>query len=264
MPRPRRLKKIKLPPLSRDLKEAIRKRFFSIAFLSILFIIFLAGARSFFYTSAYFNITSVDAKGVSENDRSFLKDKLLESYKGKNIFKVNLNEAAASLSARFPDAKDVIAKRALPDKLLIVVNFRKPVALLLDAKYFAVDREGYLLSHSAVSSSGALPAISGIDIKYNGRFIKKIESKNLKITLELLDEIKRSRLPPGYRLTTIEAGDIKNLSFYLNDILEIRIGYENFGQRLRLLKKTLKDPRFAVEKIRYIDLRFEDIVISPR
>ena len=77
-------------------------------------------------------------------------------------------------------------------------------------------------------------------------------------------EPRKYRIPSLKEVFLPSAGDIKNLSFYLNDTLEIRIGYENFGQRLGHLRKTLRDPRFAVAKIKYIDLRFDDIVISPK
>jgi hypothetical protein len=57
---------------------------------------------------------------------------------------------------------------------------------------------------------------------------------------------------------------IKELSFYFASGLEVKIGCENLKARIRLLENTLRDPRLMADRIRYIDVRFENAVIGPK
>ena len=81
---------------------------------------------------------------------------------------------------------------------------------------------------------------------------------------ELLKEMRRSRLLSEYGIATIDASDIKNLSFYLKNGIEVKIGYENFADRLMMLTKTLRDSRLVTDRVQYIDVRFENAVVGPK
>lgn len=81
--------------------------------------------------------------------------------------------------------------------------------------------------------------------------------------MDLLRELKKAKFLKNYGANRIDAGDLENLSFYLASGVEVRIGPENFKDRLETLSRTLKDPRLVMDKIKYIDLRFKDVVIGP-
>lgn len=264
MPRQKKFKKIKLPAIGQELKEKIARHVIIALVIAIFLAVSFALVRSFFYRSDYFCINNAEVRGVAPQDALSVKNDLLRAYQGKNIFKTNLNIISRSLIARFPDAKDIIVKRALPDKLLVELNFRKPVAMLNDSRNIPVDRDGFLLTYVDPRTVAGLPTISGIDTRYDGRMLRHNETRNLKLALNLLDEVKKAKLAPRFQLTSIDAGDIKNMAFFLNGGLEIKIGYENFKDRLALLRKTLKNPRILLDRIKYIDLRFGDIVVSPK
>ena len=42
------------------------------------------------------------------------------------------------------------------------------------------------------------------------------------------------------------------------------MGDEKFRERLDLLGRALRDPRLALENVKYIDVRFKDIIIGPK
>ena len=65
-------------------------------------------------------------------------------------------------------------------------------------------------------------------------------------------------------MTKIDIGDSKNLSFFVDQDIEIRIGNSHLIERLKILDQTLKTIELDRSKIRYIDLRFDDVVIGPR
>jgi Cell division septal protein len=235
----------------------------------IVFIVFIVLAWlltvAFLERSDYFRLRAVEAKGAAEASLSAMKNEILSENKNKNIFKIDIKAIARGLEPRYPDAKDVIVKRLLPDKLLIGLNFRKPVAILMDGRNFPVDRDGVILVNRDLSSLGDLPAIKGVDAKYAGGFRKRCESSNLKAALDLADIIKKTRFLDKYRIKMIDATDMRSMSFALGESGPmIIVGYENLKDRLEALHDTLRDPRLVLDSISYIDVRFKDIAISPK
>lgn len=235
----------------------------------VVFIVFLISAwiliSAFLERSDYFRLRSVESKGAADSSLAAIRTEILANHKDRNIFKIDLKAIARTLAPRYPDAKDIVVKRVLPDKLLILLSFRKPVAVLSNGRKIPVDREGVILVNRDLSSIGDLPVIKGVDAKYAGRFRKRCESSNLKAALELVDVIKRTRFLDRYRIKTLDAGDMRSMSFTLGEGgPTIIIGYENLKERLEALHDTLRDPRLVLDSINYIDVRFKDIAISPK
>lgn len=268
MRRQKKIKKIKLPYLLEGLREAIFKRVVSALAVILFFAILLVLAKTFLHRSDSFLLRVVEMRDMStkRNLASPAAGELLKLYKYKNIFEIDIRAIAKSLEVSYPDAKDIIVRRAFPDKLVIDLNPRKPVALVGDTKHCAVDEDGFLIMNADIRLSKGLPVITGVDIRVLPTQGKRgpLDSKNLKAALSLLKEMKRSGFSREYNVNMIDAGDISNMTFYLMNGLEVRIGSENFKERLAVFRKMIRDPRFIVDKIKYIDLRFKDVVVAPK
>ncbi len=235
----------------------------------VVLIAFLVSAylltAAFLSRSDYFKLRSVEASGAANRSLAVIRSEILANYKGDNIFKIDLKAIATGLEPRYPDAKDIIVKRVLPDKLFIFLSFRKPVAILSDGRNYPVDKDGVILVNRDLANLGDLPVIKGVQAKYAGRFKKRCESRNLKAALELVDIVKRARFLDRYRIKMLDASDMRSMSFALGeDGPMIIIGYENLKERLEALHDTLRDPRLVLDSISYIDVRFKDIAISPK
>lgn len=235
----------------------------------IIFVVFVALiwllTTAFLERSDYFRLRSVELRGAADKSLLAVRSEILATYKDRNIFKIDLKAIAVGLEPRYPDARDIIVKRALPDKLLIDLTFRKPVAILSNGRNFPIDKDGVVLVNRDLSRLGDLPVIKGVDVKYAGRFKKKCESSSLRSALELVDIIKRTKFLDRYHVRTIDASDMRSMSFALGEGGPmIIIGYENIKDRLDALHDTLRDPRLALDSISYIDVRFKDIAISPK
>ncbi len=262
----KRFKKIRVPPFLEDLKKEILKRAAGITVIFLFIIISFLLAKAFLYRSDYFKLKTVEIKDISTGQifGSFTSGELLRTYKDKNIFEIDIKGIAKYLHTSYPDAKDIITRRVMPDKLVVDLNFRKPVALISNGKYYAIDENCFLLSNPDADVLKGLVVITGINIRSEERRGKAVDSKNLRHALELLKEMRRLKFSVESNVQKIEAGDINNLLFYLKNGIEIRIGSEDFRVRLIALKKIMKDPRLVADKIKYIDLRFEDVVIGPK
>ncbi|MFA5146089.1 MAG: cell division protein FtsQ/DivIB [Candidatus Omnitrophota bacterium] len=268
MKKQRRFKgiKMKLPDFVRDARDFIVEKI--VALLTILALV-LTGVfliNIFLVRSDYFRIRAVEVKDilVDQESTAALSMDLLRSYKGRNIFKTDVNEIARSLKKTYPDARRLTVTRAMPDRLVVNLNFRKPVAILSNVRQYPVDEDGYVLPNVDARFLKDIPLITGISIRNEGRKGKRADLKNLNGALELLKEMRRARFLAEYGIVSIDAGDLKGLSFVLKNGLEVKIGCENIKARLSTLKKTLKDPRILLDRIAYIDLRFNDVVIGPK
>ncbi|MCX5666271.1 MAG: cell division protein FtsQ/DivIB [Candidatus Omnitrophica bacterium] len=258
MAKQKKFKKMQVPKVQ-------KAQWIGIAIVTIFIISAWLLTTAFLERSDYFRLRSVESKGAADKSLVSIRSEILANYKNKNVFKIDLKAIASGLEPRYPDAKDIVVKRVLPDKLSISLTFRKPVAMLSNGRNFPVDKEGVILVNRDLSSLGDLPVIKGVDAKYAGRFRKRCESKNLIAALELVDIIKNTRFLDKYRVNMLDASDMRSMSFTLGEGGPmIIIGYENLKDRLEALHDTLRDPRLMLDSISYIDVRFKDIAISPK
>lgn len=265
MKKQKKNKKMQMPKALEGIRKYLIKRIgvivVSVASVVLVWILVTA----FLERSDYFRLKSVDAKGAAETSLAGMKNDLLRQYKDKNIFRIDIKAIAKNIEPKYPDASSIIVKRVLPDKLLVDLKFRKPVALLGNGQVYPIDREGVILVNINSMKLKDFPIIKGIDPRLAGKPHKKNESKNLLLALDLLDEIKRARFLEKYSVHIVDAGDIKSMSFYLGENGPVVIiGHEDFKDRLNILKDTLRDPRLVLDKINYIDIRFKDVAISPK
>ena len=250
----------------KDIREPIAKSAVNFIVLAIfLAILFLLG-KAYLYRSDYFRLRKVEIKETFLDQKSLIsiKSRILSSYQAKSVFALNLKAIAQVLQASYPDAKDISVMLALPDKLVIRLKLRKPVALVRADKLYPVDEEGVMLPVADASSLKWVPTVDGVQIRPDERRTKLIVSRNLKAAIDLLRNIKDVKGVADYGVEAVDVKDLSNISFYLRNGIEVRIGSENFKGRLTALAKTLKDPRLIMERIKYIDLRFGDAVIGPR
>jgi cell division septal protein FtsQ len=255
-------KKIKLPGFVGDIKQTLLRRLM----IAVVALLFLAAVfslvRAFLYKSDYFKLRVVETRAafLDRNAVSMISNQVLSLYKGQNIFKIPLKFISRSIETSYADVKDVTARIALPDRLVVDIKLRKPIALVHNKKYYPIDEEGFVLPAVAASGSMDLPVIEGINLKYG----RKNTSRNLKLAMDLLREICEAKFIAPLDLVSINAADPRSMSFFLRNGLEVKIGSENFKQRLDALSRTLKDPRLIVDRIKYIDVRFEDVAIGPK
>jgi len=261
--RQNRQKKIKLPDFMEDAKESFLRRAAAAAVMAVFVAAVFFLAQAFLYRSDYFKLRVVETRAAFLDQRaaSVINNQILSLYKGQNIFKIPLKVIAQYVRTSYADVKEIAVRIALPDRIVMEVKLRRPIAIVRNIRYYPIDEEGVVLPPVAlIDMTKDLPIIDGVDLKYG----RKGNPRNLKFAMELIKNIKQSRFMSNYGLVSINAADPRSMSFYLSNGLEVKIGSENFSQRLEALSKTLKDPRLVIDKIKYIDVRFEDVAIGPK
>lgn len=264
MGKQKKIKRSRASGVSGELKTAIMSRMMTtlviIIFLSISGIL----VKAFLQKSDYFKLRTVDIKAsfLDTRSASFISGRVLNAYKARNVFDINLKHIARFIQDSYGDVRDVVVGIRLPDKLVISLKLRRPVALVKSGKFYPVDEDGVVLPGSGrVDALNDLPIIDGVDIKRAGSLSSY---RSLNLALKLLGEIRLVRSLSGLGVATISVYDPANLSFSLKNGVEIRVGEENFKERLKLLDSALRDPRLVLDNIKYIDVRFKDIIIGPK
>ena len=142
-----RQKRFKTPPFLGDLKESLIKKATSALVILVFISVAILLVRAFLYRSDYFRVRSVETGGYITDPKTAISVnvRLLNLHKGKNIFSVNLKNAAASLENSYPDARDVVVKISLPDKLAVNMNFRVPVAIVRNGRDCPIDEDRCIL-----------------------------------------------------------------------------------------------------------------------
>ena len=264
MGRLKKIRKFKIFKTTDGIKDAIMSKAMTVLVV-VVFLIFAAMLiKAFLQESNYFKLRSVEIKASFLDPRaaSFISNRILNAYKSRNIFNIRLKDIARYVQSGYGDVRDVVVTISLPDRFVVSLKLRRPVALVKSGKFYPVDQDGVVLPPgSRVDALNDLPVISGIDIRAGS---SRFTYRSLKLALELLGEIRLTRSLSSLGIASITVYDPRNMSFALKNGVEIRIGEENFRERLNLLDRALRDPRLALDNVKYIDVRFKDIIIGPK
>ncbi|MDP2922058.1 MAG: cell division protein FtsQ/DivIB [Candidatus Omnitrophota bacterium] len=246
--------------------------FVKFAFWTIIVALIGAGVVGFQYMFAdsdLFNVKGLDVRFYDEQNVlrragfSGIDDK---SVLGENIFLVDLNDFKEKIESSHPEFKDVMVRRALPNRLIVQVKKRLPAAQIYGDRLYFIDIDGIFLPDVKSADSGRVPLISGIRASpYRAGSIQKDKiRKALSLIKALSENIRLSR----FKIKTIDIADSRNVSFFLDaadaEKMEIKIGEGEFAKRLDVLATVLEQLARDVERVKYIDLRFDDPIVGPK
>jgi cell division septal protein FtsQ len=185
--------------------------------------------------------------------------------KGVNLLSVDLAAMEKEIRVRFPEYRDVSVQRVLPDDIRIIVKKRQPLAEIRGDRYYQIDDEGMVVSSSSRRFTQAT-LIQGLDANF--KFLKKgevIRSRVLKQVLDVILAIQKKGFLNDNQLTAFDVSDGRNYKMELNGRIEVRLASRNITEQLKKLEEAMANGlQIDTEKIRYVDLRFDDIVIGPR
>ncbi len=184
---------------------------------------------------------------------------------GENLITLDLVNVQEVIKRKHPEFKEVRVRRVLPNRVEVVVRRRTPVVQAAFSKYVQIDRDLVILPGSSHVPFKNLTVIEGAPPPKAGLLVGLVLSDpNTKKAVRLAEVVKRSDILKNHLLTKVDISDPKNISLVIDDDIEIKIGNNHFIERLKILDQTLKTVELDRSKIRYIDLRFDDVVVGPR
>lgn len=163
--------------------------------------------------------------------------------------------------------ENVIVKRDAPSTLRIVIQERKPAAILVANELYYIAGDGTVLPYIASSETYDIPVISGVDslnaIKTGQKLFNADVQEALeiitasKITSEnLFHSISEIRLRKGHDLILYSFETGAPIIFGKGDAAKKMVKLEAFWQKFLQNSDT--------KNIQYIDIRFDDQVIVSR
>ena len=188
-----------------------------------------------------------------------------ELRKGENLITLDLVGVQEVIKRKHPEFKEVLVRRVLPNRVEVAVRRRTPIAQVSLSKYIQIDKDLVILPGSAQAPFRNLTIVEGARPPKLGIFVGvPLDDPSTKKAVRLAEAVKRSNVLKKHVLTKVDISDADNILLVVDGDLEIRIGGSHFIERLKILDQTLKTIELDRERIRYIDLRFDDVVVGPR
>jgi len=237
-------------------KNKVNKKKIKSVFKFIIIAALFCGGITLLILSPLFNISTIQ---VSGNQYYKSEDIIAASALtvGANGFK-NINGSFKSLiSLRFsnselniinklPYIKDAKVKYLPPNKVLIEVKERNPIALVPYTEVMLViDREAYVLEvTNSESEENSLPVAKGLEFdNYQVGQTLKIENiKNFEKLIILLDALTEEEKSDNFKIlnyiTMIDISDIENVYIFVDSRLLVNYGdLSNLNYKIRAFKQ---------------------------
>lgn len=184
---------------------------------------------------------------------------------GTPIFDINLSSVERIVRARNPEYKNVWVRRVLPGEIRIHLVRRAPIAQVQSGAFFLVDSEGMVISQGQGAPFNDLAVILGsksqiAQLKKGARVNRVVMSQGI----QLLKDVRRFDVLHGQRLSAIDISNPDNLVLWVNEKIEVRISSRNLTSQMKKISEALANIDLDPERVKYVDLRFDDIVIGPR
>ncbi|MDD5679930.1 MAG: cell division protein FtsQ/DivIB [Candidatus Omnitrophica bacterium] len=142
------------------------------------------------------------------------------------------------------------------------------IATIHDKYYYYINDSGatvqILLSKSQAANLNGTPPVTGIKIDKNTKVDTLAKDKRLENTLLLIQALSTINMPDEFDINTIDASNHKNIVCYLKGGIEVRMGGDNYIDKLKALKTVLADSKINKHDLKYMDLRFGNPVIGPK
>lgn len=197
---------------------------------------------------------------VSGNDRMSRGEvvSLLDGVRGQNMLTVDLEEWRNTLKSS-PWVADVAIRRVLPDTVAVVVLEREPIGIgrIADGLYL-VDRDGAIIDTFGPNYAELdLPIIDGLAA---GGGALLVDENRAALAARVLDAL-APRPDLSARISQIDVADVRDAVLILEgDTVAVRVGNEQFLERLQSYFDLAPALRERVQNIDYVDLRFDERV----
>lgn len=211
--------------------------------------------------SRQFNIRTITVEG----NVYFSREEILEQSGIKNdqcIWNIDLKGVNKNL-AENPFLENIHIYRCFPDKLVISVQEKKPLALLkVNGSFLTVDRTGMVLP-SKIGKMYDLPLIAG---NFEGRIGVgyKAGGKKLKFSLNLLNMIFNLRPKLYNEISEMVVNNTDEVLFFTTGYgIPVKAGKGKWMYKINclaeILERLIKDNE--LDRTKYIDLRYQNQII---
>jgi cell division septal protein FtsQ len=187
----------------------------------------------------FFRVREVEVEGYRKVSKETLLS-LITIEGMPNLFTVRLREVAKRLESH-PWIDHVKVRKVFPNKILIQVEERKPIAILQLEELYYIDHKGVIFSPVGDRDDYNYPFLTGLTHKV---LEKDPAEANRLITkaLELLSIADKRKVSPLEEISEVHMEKAFGVQcFRQTEGLEVRMGWDQFGEKLNRLSLIWSD-----------------------
>jgi cell division protein FtsQ len=216
---------------------------------------------SYIISSPYFRIKNTVIKGCRElTEKDVLK--LAAINPSQTIFAINIKAMARRISSS-PWVRNVAISRQLPDRLVVEVEERIPLALFkISEDFFLLDKDGMFFKKLTADDDVDVPVLTGYcrEGRVNAELLNK--------TLVLLKYLAASQIFPKISMVSeVNGSEVAGISLFTDNGLCLKLGFDNYEAKLQRLVPvvTALNRNNVQQPFLNIDLRnTSKIYVEPR
>jgi len=218
----------------------------------------LAGAGLWLFTSPRFAVKAVEVRGTQH----LTAERVLDAARippGRNLFLVDPRAIVREVEA-LPEVERVDVIRALPDRVTVVVEERRPFTLVHTGRLHWIDERGHALGREPQAVTPPAPIISGLS-EAELLDIKTTPSGRARDAIRLIRALFRSGSTLATEISEIDVSQPDGPVLYTVGGVEVRLGADEWDERLARLEGVLAQTAAREGGLRMVDLRFRDQVV---
>jgi len=189
---------------------------------------------------------------------------LLDGLSGRNMVFLDLEEWRQKLTAS-PWVGDAALRRVLPGTVDVFISERQPMGVArIGGALYLVDPRGAIIDEFGPNYSDFdLPIIDGLSAVHQDGLL--VDAARAALVAGLLDSL-RQHPSLAKRVSQIDVSDPRDLVVILKgDTAMVRIGDDQFAERLQSYVDLSPALRERVPAIDYVDLRFDErVYVRPQ
>ena len=219
--------------------------------------------RDRLYHSSRFDVAITEINGLQNISQNQVLVKIRELQQpDRNLMRLDLDRLRRSLEL-IPWVKTVVVRRVLPDKLMIDIEEREPVAFARVAQgTLLIDGEGILLENNPENlSQPDFPVILGMESGYVPEVLRR-NRERIALYQQLMRSLNRGGAGLSRDLSEVHLQDPGNVSVILNgDTVLVYLGRDGFQEKFRRYLAASKELKKKYRNLDSVDLRYRDQVV---
>jgi cell division protein FtsQ len=181
---------------------------------------------------------------------------------GTNIWRLGPDAVAARVAA-LPEIRRAEVVRELPNRVAILIEERRPFTLVHGGRLHWLDEEGRLLGEEHQAVTPPVPVITGLTEEELAS-LRTAPSAKVHAAIALIRMLLQNGSALAAKISEIDMSRREGPVLYTVDGIEVRLGTEDWGERLARLEGVLAQVAAQEESVSAIDLRFRDQVVLTR
>lgn len=219
--------------------------------------------RDRLYYSPRFNIAITEINGLQNISQNQVLVKINESAQsGRNLVRLDLDHLRQNLEL-IQWVKTVVVRRVFPDKLIVDIEEREPVAFArVSQGTLLIDEEGTLLENNPEQLSRVnFPIILGMESGYSSEVLRR-NRERISLYLRLISSLNQGGARLSRDLSEVHLQDPGNVSVILNeDTVLVYLGMEDFQKKFRRYLAASRELKKKYQNLDSVDLRYRDQVV---